>query len=305
MADGLARMGVGSLVLIDRDLVEVTNLDRQVLFDEADVSENRPKALAAARRLAGIHSAGRYEPVLVDLDHESIEPVLDGVDLVLDGTDNFSTRFLLNDFCLSRRLPWVHAAVVATSGQVLPIAPGGQPCYRCYLADEPPPGAADTCDVAGVLGPAVGVVASLALVAGLRFLLSDRLGDRPPARLTTVEVWSGRFDSLAVPARKNCPACVSKVYDDLEGRRRPAPARLCGGQAVQVRPRTGCAPDLAALARRLEGVGSVAVRQCGEHLLRFEAEGMTVSLFRDGRAIIHGTDDPSVGRSLYARYVGD
>ncbi|MBI4617369.1 MAG: ThiF family adenylyltransferase [Planctomycetes bacterium] len=299
LSETLARCGVSSIYLIDRDVVEPSNLDRQTLYDEEDARCARPKAVAAAEKLRKICSGGNFQPFVADLDSTNAAELLSGAELILDGTDNFATRFLLNDFSVARGVPWIHAGVVGVSGCVLPVLPRRGPCYRCYLPEEPPPGAAETCDVAGVLPTAVAAIAALAATSAIAILVGRE--NEVATRLATVDIWRGRMGSIAVPRREDCSVCVRGQYDYLSGLKGTARTRLCGQRAVQVRPLGIARPDLAELAGRLAGRG---LAEHNAYMVRFEAEGKTVSLFSDGRAIIHGTDDPAAARSLYARYVG-
>lgn len=297
MAQAIAHLGVARLVLVDRDHVEASNLDRQCLYDEDDAREARPKAVAAAERLRRGNSGVEYVPAVLDLEHRRIRSTLAGVNLVLDGTDNFETRFLVNEYALWAGIPWVHAAVLGVSGQVFPVAAGGAPCYHCWLPSAPAPGLVETCETAGVLGPAVGVVASLAVAAGIRFLLGDTAH---AGRLVTVNAWEARFGALRVRTRESCPACQLRRFPYLDGTKGAVRSRICGDRAVQIHPLGLPPPPLAELAGRLE-----RVEKANEYLLKFAVEnGARITLFADGRAIVYGTEDPDVARSLYSRYVG-
>lgn len=299
LADALVRAGVGRVRLIDRDVVELQNLHRQLLFDETDAASGLPKAEAAAARLARINSQVVLEPRIADLGPDNARELLAGADLVLDGTDNFATRLVLNDACLAAGQPWVYAGVVGTSVHGFPILPGRTACFRCYLPEVPPPGAAETCESAGVLGPAVLVGAGFAAAEGLKLLL----GGEPAEGLLVVDVWTREARRLRLPRDPDCPACAGR-YEHLA-----APGQreltLCGRDAVMLRAPGRTAPDLGALAERLAGLGRLEAR--GRHLLRFqpgEDDGHTLTVFADGRTIVGGTQDPVRARALYARWLG-
>lgn len=295
-AEILARSGIGTLRLIDRDIVELTNLQRQFLFDESDASEALPKAAAAARRLARINSEIAIEPVVADLTAFNAAELLD-IDLILDGTDNFETRYLLNDAAVRSNVPWIYGAAVGSYGLKLTIIPGQTACFRCVYP-EPPGGAQPTCETAGVLGPITATIAALQAADALKILAGG--AESITARLTTVDVWSGEIRQLDPPARDpQCPCCAAREFVYLDGSRR-APISLCGRNAVQIHERTRPV-NLAALAERLDGLATVRVN---EFALRAVLDSYELMVFPDGRAIIKGTTDTGVARSLYARYVG-
>jgi molybdopterin/thiamine biosynthesis adenylyltransferase len=299
IADGLARAGVGSLRLIDRDVVELHNLQRQVLFDEEDVAASLPKAVAAARKLARINSDVRVEPVVADLSPRNAERLLDGVDLVVDGTDNFEARYLINDVCVKHRRPWVHGAVVGTYGVTTTILPGRTPCYRCILLRKPAPGTTPTCDTAGVLGAAVNVIASLEVVQAIK-VLTDQVDPTPP--LIFVDVWANQWEMVSI--RKGdgrCPACDEGRLDFLTARETGRVVELCGEGAFQITPSGDGRIPLDRLADRLRRVGEVFQN---EYLLRFRAAPYEVTVFADGRALVKGAADEAEAKGVYAKYVG-
>jgi len=299
LAQHLARAGVGRLRICDRDFVELNNLQRQVLFDEEDVKRNLPKAAAAAEKLSRINSAIVVEGRVVDVNPSNVASLLGDADVVLDGTDNFETRFLLNDACLKLKKPWVYGGCVAADGMVLAVLPGETACFRCFVPDAPEPGSVPTCDTAGVIGPAVGVVASLQAAEALKILVGRK--EALAGGLLTVDVWGNRHHVFKMARNPECVACAKGMYEFLEGGASGAATALCGRNAVQVRPAAEASLDLAALERRLSAVGKVSRN---EYLLRLEAEGFEVTLFPDGRAIIRGTDDPARARAIYAKFVG-
>ncbi|HEX4123159.1 MAG TPA: ThiF family adenylyltransferase [Tepidisphaeraceae bacterium] len=303
MAEHLVRGGVGFLRLVDRDLVELTNLQRQTLFDEADAAELTPKAIAAARRLSAINSDVRIEPIVANVDSGNIEKFA-AVDLVLDGTDNVETRGLINDVAVKHGLPWVYAACVGMTGRVMPIRPGesGGPCLRCVFPELPTPAELPSCDTAGVFAPAAAIVASLAAAAAIKLLI----GVEPANELTAVDVWTNRIRSIAVgdKPRPDCPVCGRREFAFLAGSAAQRTVSLCGQNAVQFRPGAGTAVDLEMLEAKLRHSG--AIRR-NAHLLRCELHapaGVSLTVFPDGRAIVHGAAGETQARSIYARFVG-
>jgi molybdopterin/thiamine biosynthesis adenylyltransferase len=294
-AGALARAGIGFLRIIDRDYVELSNLQRQWLFDECDVEQAMPKAVAAASKIAAINSGIRVEPVVADLTPSNVEDLLGGVDLILDGTDNFETRYLINDFAVERGLPWVYGAAVGSYGITMPIVPGETACLRCIYPD-PPAGAQPTCETAGVLGTVTALIASLQVSEAIKILC----GVEPTRKITTVDVWSGEIRQVSQPGPvAECPACGLREFPYLTGERR-APVSLCGHNAVQIHERARPL-ELRELAARLAPLGPV---RSNEFALRFEVPPYLLTIFPDGRAIIKGTTDVGVARSLYARYIG-
>ena len=299
LAEMMVRSGVGALTVIDRDYVEESNLQRQSLFDEEDAERGLPKAAAAERRLKQVNSEVAVRGVVADLAADNAAELLQGADLVLDGTDNFETRFLLNDVCVKGGVPWVYGACVGSYGLALLVQPRVSPCLRCVLEEMPGPGG-PTCDTVGVVAPVVHVVAGVQAAEGLK-LLSGRTSDLLPG-VVSVDLWRGRFEVMDLGGRAPwCPACTEGRYDYLEAGTGTGSAVLCGRDAVQVRPPRGTRVDLPALAGRLSASGDVAAN---EHLVRFRAPGAEMVVFGDGRAIVKGVKDAAQARSLYARYVG-
>jgi len=296
-AMALARAGVGSLTIIDRDYVEPSNLPRQWLFEESDAAEALPKAAAAERRLARLNSSARVRGFIADLTAVNAQELLGDAQLILDATDNFETRYLINDFAVSRGIPWIYGAAVGSYGLAMPILPGCTACLRCVYPD-PPPGAQPTCETAGVLNVIASLVASYQVADALKILCGRPDLVRP--RITTVEVWSGGTRQIEAPPRDpECPACARRQFPYLDESRR-TPVRLCGRNAVQVQEREH-ALDLSELKARLEPIGEV---RANEFALRFLVAPYEMTVFPDGRAIIKGTSDAGIARSLYARYVG-
>ena len=297
LAQTLTRAGVGTLVLIDRDVVEESNLHRQVLFEDRHAEQRTAKVEAALETLQRIGGPTVFETHLTHLSSENVLELTAGCDLILDGTDNLATRYLLNDVAVRESIPWVYAGVVGSGGVVMPIPAGGAPCLRCIFPEPPQPGVLPTCDTAGVLPPAVGAIASLQAGLGLRFLASEA----PEPSLVEIDVWYG--DTRRVNTRKdpNCPTCAQREFSYLEAERPDATEVFCGRNAVQVRG-DGATPDFDALERNLSGAVS-ALKRAGS-FLRFQLERESVTVFPDGRALIEGTEDPERALALYDRYVG-
>jgi adenylyltransferase/sulfurtransferase len=299
LAEMMARAGVGALTVVDRDFVEESNLQRQSLFEEDDARSGMPKAVAAARKLSRINSDVTVRGLVADVSGENVLELVGEADLVLDGTDNFETRFLVNDACLKTGVPWIYGACVGSYGLALAVRPKLTPCLRCVVRDRPAPGAAETCDTVGVVAPIVHVVAGVQAAEALK-LLAGRPEDLLPG-LATLDLWSGLFEVMDLRGQKpSCPACVEGRYPALENRA-PEGAVLCGRDAVQLRAPAGTRVDLEALAARLEGVGRVAAN---EWLVRFSGSEAELVVFRDGRVLVKGASDAARARSLAARYLG-
>jgi len=296
-AELLARAGVGVLRLIDRDFVEMGNLQRQFLYEESDAGEALPKAVAAARRLARINSGVQLEPLVADLAPRSADELLEGADLLLDATDNFETRYLINDFAVREEIPWIYGAAVASYGLKLAIFPGRTACLRCVYP-EPPQGIQPTCETEGVLGPVTAAIASLQAGDALKILAAGP--DSVSACFTTIDVWTGAVRQTGAPARDpDCPCCARREFPHLQGQHR-AHISLCGRNAVQIHERSRPV-NLNELAERLRPLASVRVN---EFALRAAVDPYELTVFPDGRAIVKGTTDTGVARSVYARYVG-
>jgi adenylyltransferase/sulfurtransferase len=306
LANLLVRAGLGKLRIVDRDFIEPSNLQRQTLFEESDARESLPKVVAAERRLKHINSGVEIEGIVADLSPKNAVELLGGFPLILDGTDNFETRFLLNDTSIHLGIPWIYAAVVASYGVTLTIRPGESACLACALESGDGSGgrnaataAEDTCDTVGVLGAAAGVIASLEAAEAMKLLLGKtaNLG----GRLVSFDVWSGKYQSVRVVRNPECRACVHRALRYLEGDAQPR-LTMCGRDSVQIHERRRQL-DLSELGRRL--APTVAeVRENG-FLLRFRVPPYEMTVFADGRAIVKGTRDPSIARSLYARYIGN
>lgn len=298
-ANLLVRAGAGSVTIIDRDFVEPSNLQRQTLFDEADAREALPKAVAAERKLLAINSSIHVKGLVADLSSQNAEALLSGCDLLLDGTDNFETRFLINDFAVKSGVPWIYAAGVASYGVTMTIRPGVTPCLACLLeSGNSSHHLEETCDTVGVLGPIVNLIASWQVAEALKILTGRT--EALHGRLLSCDVWNSRTQSVRVARDSECRACARHEYDYLKGEAQPH-VTMCGRDSVQIHEHSR-ALDLAALAVRLRlAVGEV--RQ-NDFLLRFRVTPYEMTVFADGRAILKGTKDPAVARSLYARYLG-
>lgn len=300
MAALLARSGVGRLRIIDRDYVELSNLQRQGLFEEQDAAESLPKAIAAARRIAAFNSEVAVEARVEDLVPRNVQALLQDTDLILDGTDNFETRFLLNDFAVKNSRPWVYAAAVGSYGVTLNVLPGNTACLACIFPDLPG-GMLETCETAGVLNTAVQVVASIAATEAIKILLGGAALQRLRKTLWSFDVWNNEHAEISadhpVPG---CRTCDARDFIHLAGAARPH-ITLCGRNSVQIHERSRPL-NLAEMSRRLEVHG--VVRKT-DHVLKFWHDPYEMTLFPDGRAIIKGTTDRGAARSFYARFVGN
>jgi adenylyltransferase/sulfurtransferase len=302
IANTLVRAGVGTVRIVDRDFVELSNLQRQTLFDEADAAACLPKAVAAAEKLRRINCGVTIEPIVADVNPTNIERFCEGVGAILDGTDNFETRFLLNDAAVKLGLPWVYGGCVGSEGQTMTILPGETACLRCLMPECPPPGSTPTCDVAGILGPIVGLIASIEAVEAIKILSGNR--QAISRSLTVVDVWQNyvrQVDVRELRQQVDCPTCKHAEFPWLSGRSGSRTAVLCGRNAVQL-SHPGAGISLDELARRLEGMGQLTRNQ---FLLRLKVEGYELTIFPDARAIIAGTDDIAVARAVYAKYIGN
>jgi molybdopterin-synthase adenylyltransferase len=302
IANTLVRGGVGKLRLVDRDFVELNNLQRQVLFDEADVSAQTPKAIAAAEKLRRINSTVEIEPIVADVDPANIVGLCDGVDLILDGTDNFETRFLLNDVSQKLGIPWVYGGCIGAEGQTMTIVPGETPCFRCVMTEPPPPGTSPTCDTAGITAPIINVIASIQAMEGMKILAGKREAIR--RTLLVFDLWDNavrqiKLDGLGQNA--DCPTCGRREFAWLEGDRAGRTAVLCGRNAVQISGAPGTKLSLEAMAEKLAAVGTVARNP---FLVRATIGEFVITVFPDGRAIVGGTDDIATARAAYAKFVG-
>ena len=303
VADQFARAGVGAIALVDRDVVELTNLQRQTLYTLDDVERGLPKVEAAAHRLQQIDPTITLTPIVVDVDARTL-PTLPAADLIVDGSDNADLRYLLNDFAVSRGVPWAMAGVIGVEGRACGFAPNrdGRPCLRCLFETPPSAGELATCDTAGVLGPAVGAIASLQATEALKLLLSH---PSAASTLHVVDIWRPRFATIDVSAarRPDCPCCGQRRFEFLD-RPTTAGARLCGRNAVQVRPPSAGRIDLAQLAARLAPIAEVETTTLMVRITLPDRPDVKLSVFGDGRMLVVGTEDVAAARGLYARTVG-
>jgi molybdopterin-synthase adenylyltransferase len=302
LANALVRGGVGHVRVVDRDFIELNNLQRQVLFDEHDVAENLPKAEAAARKLAAVNSSVHVEPVVTDIDRTNILELVHDADLILDGTDNFEIRYLINDAAVKLGKPWVYGGCIGSHGQTMTILPGETPCLRCVFEAAPAPGEAATCETAGVLSPIVNIIASFQAAEAFKILAGRR--EQINRDLIYVDVWENfhrRIKIAPLLGKVDCPCCRRKRFDWLEGEQGSQTTSLCGRNAVQVSHRAPARLNFEEMARHLESLGQVSYNR---FLLKFGVEGYEFTVFPDGRAIIRGTSDVDKARTLYAKYIG-
>jgi adenylyltransferase/sulfurtransferase len=300
-AEALSRAGIGQLRIADRDFVESSNLQRQTMFTEGDAAARVPKAIAAAKHIAEINSEIEVEPEVVDVNHSNIERLIRDCDVVLDGTDNFATRYLVNDACVKHEVNWIYGAAVGSYGVTMTIQPHQTACLRCVFEEAPPAATAPTCDTAGVIMPIISVVAAVQVSEALKLLTNNH--DDLHRSLMQFDVWKNEWRRINPgPPSPDCPTCALGRYDTLEATAREFSAVLCGRNAVQISPAQTTKVDLASLAMRLNPFGEV---KFNEYLLRFQTGDFELTVFQDGRSIIRGTDEPTIARSLYAKYIGN
>jgi adenylyltransferase/sulfurtransferase len=310
IASTLARAGVGMLRIVDRDFLELNNLQRQVLFDEADVAAAMPKAVAASEKLRLINSSIEIEPIVADVEPGNVLALATDCDIILDGTDNFETRFLLNEAAVKLGLPWVYGGSIGAEGQTLTILPGQPPCFRCVMSEPPPPGTSPTCDTAGILGSVVNVVASIQACEAIKILSGHT--DSVSRQLTVIDLWDNQMRQLNLDqlrASGGCPTCradadPNEPFPWLTGRRGSHTAVLCGRNSVQLSAMNTNGDRLASLDAIADKLSSVGQVTRNKYLLRCTIGKYTITLFADHRAIISGTTDPAEARTIYAKYVG-
>jgi adenylyltransferase/sulfurtransferase len=299
-ADQLVRAGVGFLRLVDRDFVELSNLQRQSLFDEDDVRSNLPKAVAAETRLRKINSSVQIQATVDDVNPSNVEDYLSDVDIVLDALDNFETRFVVNDACAKHGKPWIYAAAVGSYGLVMPVLPGKTPCLRCLMGNMPAPGTSPTCETQGVVAPITHIIASMQAAEALKYLTGNLKEDE--IRLTAYDVWSHRFQRIDVgrDSMATCPVCSQGTFEYLDGN----PLRtitLCGRNAVQLIPGVKGDLNFDELSKSISAFGEV---QFNDFLLKCSSPPYEVTVFKDGRAIVKGTEEAGTARSVYSKMVG-
>lgn len=299
-AEALARAGVGRLRLVDRDFVEASNLQRQTMFTEKDARERLPKAVASARHIQEINAEIETESEIADVNASNIERLIADSDVVLDGTDNFATRYLINDACVKHGTPWVYGAAVGSYGVTMTVRPRVTPCLRCVFEEAPAVGSAPTCDTAGVIMPIISLVAAVQVTEAMKLLTGHT--EMLHRSLMQFDVWSNEWRRLALgEPSADCPTCGLGRYETLEAESGDYAAVLCGRDAVQISPSRPTRIDLAALAERLRLSGEVMLNQ---YLLRFQAGEYELTVFQDARSIIRGTDEVATARTIYAKYVG-
>jgi adenylyltransferase/sulfurtransferase len=299
-AEMLSRAGVGRLRIVDRDFVEFTNLQRQTLFSESDAAERLPKAIAAKNRIAGINSEIEAEAVVTDVNNSNVERLIDGCDVVIDGTDNFQVRYLVNDACVKHEIPWIYGAAVSSYGTTMTIRPGETPCLRCIFEEMPAAGSSPTCDTAGVIMPIIASISAIQVAECLKLLVGD-IGSLHGS-LVQIDVWANDWRKIRLAGpNDDCVCCAKRDLEFLNADSQEFAAVLCGRDAVQIAPPRPTQIDLAALAERLSPISDVKLN---EYLVRFNIEGREVTVFADGRAIVKGIDDIAEARALYARYIG-
>jgi adenylyltransferase/sulfurtransferase len=300
-SEALARAGVGTLRIVDRDFVEFSNLQRQTMFTESDAEQRLPKAIAAANHLGEINSAIEVEPEIADVNHSNVEQLIQDCDVVIDGTDNFATRYLINDACVKHGVSWIYGAAVGSYGVTMTIRPRVTPCLRCMFPEAPAVATAPTCDTAGVIMPIINIVAAVQVSEALKLLTGN--DEDLHGSLMQFDVWRNQWRSISVglPAQ-NCPTCSLGKFESLEAESAEFAAVLCGRHAVQVSPAHPMRVDLTQLSKRLAPAGEV---KGNDYLLRFRTGKFEMTIFQDARSIIRGTDDISTARSLYAKFIGN
>jgi adenylyltransferase/sulfurtransferase len=302
VANNLVRAGIGNLKIIDRDFVELNNLQRQILFDEEDVRKNIPKAIAAVEKLKRINSQVKLEGVVTDVNFTNAQSVIEGSNLLVDGTDNFEVRFLLNDACVKANIPWIYGSCIGSYGMTMNIIPGKTPCFRCLFESCPLPGMAPTCDTIGVISPIVNIIAAIETTETIKYLTGNF--ETLNKDLIVIDVWEGSFDKFNIIDRKDkfdCLCCKQRKFESLEAKEGSSITSLCGRNAVQITQKSAARVDLKEIAERLKNSGKVTVNK---YLLKFSIGQYEINLFPDSRAIIKGTNDFSVARGLYAKYIG-
>jgi molybdopterin/thiamine biosynthesis adenylyltransferase len=301
IASALVRAGVGRVRVIDRDFIEYHNLQRQLLYTERDIEEGLPKAVAAERHLREANSAVEVDGVVADFSRTNAEKLVEGADVIVDGLDNFESRFLINDVALKLRIPWVYGGAIGSSGMTATFLPGGRPCFRCVVS-SPPAGGTMTCDTAGVVNAVPWIIGSLQAAEALKLLIGDERAAPVSRELVVLDVWLRSFESLPLAdfARVECPACQG-TYEFLQGRPRTRVTSLCGQNAVQIWNAAAVGMPLAQIKERLSALGPV---EGSEHMVRFPVGEQELVIFYDGRTIVRGTRDEKVAKALYAKYVG-
>jgi adenylyltransferase/sulfurtransferase len=299
-AEILARAGVGFLRIVDRDFVEFSNLQRQTLYSEKDAKERLPKAIAAKNRIAEINSEIEVEAIVADVNHSNIESFVKDVDLILDGTDNFQIRYLINDACVKHEKTWIYGAAVSSYGTTMTIFPNETPCLRCIFEEMPSAGSAPTCDTTGVIQPIIMSISAIQTTEALKILTGNF--DKLHKSLVQIDVWQNDWRKVKLgKPNEDCETCAKRNFEFLEAENTDFFTALCGRDAVQIRPANASEIDLEKLAEKLKNSGKIKIN---EYLLRLTVEDFELTVFKDARAIIRGTDDISTARIIYAKYIG-
>ncbi|MDR4508151.1 MAG: ThiF family adenylyltransferase [Candidatus Brocadiaceae bacterium] len=301
-ANLLVRSGIKSLTIVDRDFIEESNLQRQTLFDEDDIKNTLPKAIAAQKKLQRVDSSVRIESAVEDLNPANIETHLKNANIVVDGTDNFETRFLINDYCVKNGIPWIYGACIGSVGLTMNIIPTKTPCFQCLLETIPPFGTVETCDTAGIIAPAASIIASIQAAEALKILTGNFQSVSPG--LLKIDIWHNEIRMLhtqTIVEKSDCKTCRHHQYEYLLKNAYSTTSKLCGRTAVQINGTGGPRIDFAILAKRLEKVGAVSFNS---FLLRMKIDTYEITVFTDGRSIISGTQDVSIAKGLYAKYIG-
>ena len=300
-AESLARAGVGRLRIVDRDFVEASNLQRQTMFTERDADERIPKAVAAANHIRAINAEIEVEPEIADVNHSNIERLAKDCDVVLDGTDNFATRYLINDACVKHGINWIYGAAVGSYGVTMTVRPHQTPCLRCVFEEAPPAATAPTCDTTGVIMPIISVVAAVQVTEALK-LLTGKTEDLHRS-LMQFDVWRNEWRKINPgPPSPDCPTCAQGRFETLKAAAGDFAAVLCGRNAVQISPALATRLNFEELAARLRVTGEV---KFNDYLLRFRTGEFELTVFHDARSIIRGTSEITTARSLYAKYIGN
>jgi len=296
-ANALVRAGVGKVKIVDRDFIEYHNLQRQFLFNEEDIKEQLPKAVAAQRHLEKINSTVEVKGVVADVNYSNVESLIKGADLIVDGSDNFETRLLINDVSLKHKIPWIYGGAIASSGMTMNIIPGITPCFRCRLPKLRSEGVALTCDTAGVISPATMTIGALQSTEALKILTGSKKVNHD---VIMVDVWEDTFLKFKSRKRAGCPACGGK-YDFLDARYGTVTTILCGQNAVQVLNPERKKISFEQMAKQLKPLGKLSYN---DFMLTFNVDHCELVVFPDGRAIVKNTNDEALARGLYAKYIG-
>lgn len=299
ICNNLTRMGIGSLVIVDRDFIERDNLHRQILFDEDDITQNLPKAVAAARKLQRINPQVKIDAHVTDINSDNILEMMNGVNCVIDGTDNFETRYLINDACWKLGIPWIYGGVTGTGGMFYTFYPPETPCLRCFMPEPPALGETETCDTVGVMPTAVSIAASFETTEAIKILTGQQ--NERVKKMVRFDAWDASWISFGLAKNPECPLCRHNHYDFLDANLTTKTVSLCGRNAMQIIPAKKTEIDFAALAKRLSQSGKV---EYNDYILKFTVDDIEISLFKDSRAIIKGLTDEAAVRTVFSKYIG-